>query len=210
MKKIALFLVLFSFCAIGSAQTENNPVKPFRSHEISFNIGDPAFIKIFTDYYYNNYYYNYGSWMRDDTYTGLYITTPTLTFTYLYRPLKWLWLGGCFAYTGEYRIEYDKFSEEKIGSNNASLLSLAPYIRFSYLNKEKVNLYSGFGLAMTYEIKSSTVGRSRHWLSTEFTGQMTFFGVSFGKTVVGFAEVGFGYKGIINMGIGYRFDSKKK
>jgi hypothetical protein len=35
--------------------------------------------------------------------------------------------------------------------------------------------------------------------------QATAFGVRFGKQVYGFAELGCGYKGILNVGIGTRF-----
>jgi len=73
---------------------------------------------------------------------------------------------------------------------------------FNYLNKPNVRLYGlvGFGGTLTnvpdFEVFKNTV-------IPNF--QINPFGVSFGDKIAGYFELGYGYKGILNAGIAYRF-----
>ena len=101
--------------------------------------------------------------------------------------------------------EEQSFSDEKLGNKSTHLVVLSPYIRFSYFNREKINLYSGIGLGIQAAFQTNIPPNPSLRFSTNVACQLTFFGVSFGKKWVGSAELGLGYKGVFNMGIGYRF-----
>ena len=112
-----------------------------------------------------------------------------LSFDYYYRPFKWFWVGGNFInYFGEplhysWR-EYDingKFKDfEKSKPKYCAVI--APEIRFSYLNKESLILYSalswGVGIEDGYDDR-----RRKYPIIFPRYFQVTYFGFScnFGK-----------------------------
>ncbi len=205
MKKILLVMLLFSASFTTFAQNENVTPKPFTKHEFMFSIGDPFWWNIGTNFF--NYHYLYDqSWLRPDQYTKWDITLPSFTVSYLYRPLKWLWVGANISYSGYSEKICDLITNEKLGNKSSHAIALSPYIRFSYFNREKVNLYSGIGIGIYTLFQSNPIPPHPPLrFSTNIAYQLTFFGVTFGKKLVGSAELGFGYKGIFNMGIGYHF-----
>lgn len=203
MKKLLLFCAFIAVSVFGFSQTETKPKKPFKSHEVHFNLGDPtyAFMRIY-DYYYD---YNLGnSWLRTDAYEKWSVYTPAITAGYLYRPLKWFWVGGDISYMTRVDLYHDIITDDRLGKSETHLFSISPYVRFSYLNREKVNLYSGVGLGILHYFETYYNSNGFGYQS-ELGFQVTFIGVSFGKALFGSAELGVGYKGIFNMGIGYRF-----
>lgn len=202
MKKSMLFGFFCSICCLGFSQAEEtSPKKEFHQHEISFHLGDPSF---HLDTWYD-YDFNHFSWMRDDYYNKWTITTPSITASYLYRPLKWFWIGADISYTGNYKIAHDLISETKIGKSSTHQFVLSPHLRFSYLNKEKVNLYSGIAVGFCYSFTKNNFTELEWYGSTDLGLQVTAIGISVGKRWIGLAELGYGYKGIFNLGIGYRF-----
>ena len=91
------------------------------------------------------------------------------------------------------------YTYKKAFDKNSYFGSIMPTVRFTYLNREKVQLYSAVSLGAVfgnYEIVPCY--------------DLTLFGCTFGKKVFGFAEIGNGIGGWGRVGIGYRFDSKKK
>ena len=74
----------------------------------------------------------------------------------------------------------------------ANIMEMA---QFTFLNKEDVRLYAAAGLGLT--LFDGTIIPA---------AQFTFFGISFGKKVFGFAELGNGTEYLlVHGGIGYRF-----
>ena len=73
-------------------------------------------------------------------------------------------------------------------------------MRFTYLNREKVQLYSAVSLGVTSDFRYEVLP----------CYDFTLFGCAFGKTLFGFAEIGNGFGGWGRVGIGYRFGSTKK
>ncbi|MBU2650055.1 MAG: hypothetical protein KKA81_03895 [Bacteroidetes bacterium] len=77
---------------------------------------------------------------------------------------------------------------------------------FNYVRKEWVTMYSGVALGACYEqfnFKDDTQGDDN--TSVYFAFQVNAFGIRIGKAFGGFAEVGFGYAGIVNAGLSYKF-----
>lgn len=82
---------------------------------------------------------------------------------------------------------------------------------FYYLNNENVSLYSGVGAGASFvssEVTSVTDPKYNSNATDNTTllaFQLNAFGVRFGKSFGGFAELGFGYSGILNGGLYLKF-----
>ncbi len=191
MKKIVLiFVVSFSFlCA--HAQEDN-----FYKHELKISIATPSFI------------YNQLLLERSEKFNF----TPSVS--YLYRPLKWFWMGvnvvNYFGNTIFYHWrEYDtngEFNDFSL-SKKKYAFAFAPEIRFSYLNNPHCILYSSYSTGWHWENGYNTV-------STQYPLQRRFFHITwfacsanFGKNNNIFlgGELGSGMKGAFNFHGGYRF-----
>jgi hypothetical protein len=84
-----------------------------------------------------------------------------------------------------------------------SVLTIAPELDFRYLRREKFNLYSTLGIGYSnfkYKGKASESSYS----DGRFVFHLGLLGIRFGNKFGGFAELGFGYKGLINFGINYQ------
>lgn len=77
----------------------------------------------------------------------------------------------------------------------------------NYANKEWVRVYTYLEPGVSFKKITNTYPRS----STEHSNETIFnmyympIGISVGKRVSGFAELGFGFKGIVNAGLSFRF-----
>ena len=119
--------------------------------------------------------------------------------SYAYRFRRWFEFGGTVTYCVASQYRRDLETGKIVESMNRHAVSIMPTCRFSYLNREKVQLYSAISGGVV--IGS---GLTFPWLDA------TLFGCSFGKKVFGFAELGAGVGGWGRVGIGYRFNTKKK
>ena len=130
---------------------------------------------------------------------------------YYYQALPWLQVGGeLSAYTNALINAYDPISSSRIINYTNTSLYLTAGLRFTYYQTPFVQLYSGLslGVRMNIESKKATLPFDSFAPTIGNVGvafQATAFGVRFGKQVYGFAELGCGYKGILNVGIGTRF-----
>ena len=174
-------------------------------HEVQFGIGDAIFRE---DYYYDKYtpYFDFQiidrNWFEEDVLTKREIYTPIISATYHYRLLRWLHFGGYISYAGIFSERINIITEES-ASFKTHYFSIAPSIRFSYFDRKYVSLYSGLAIGVTNEFS-----KNKNQIITYIEGQLTAFGASFGNKWFGYAEFGYGNKGIISAGFGYRFNSK--
>jgi hypothetical protein len=76
---------------------------------------------------------------------------------------------------------------------------------FHHYDKGNVAIYSLAGLAHYFTQDQMINYSDQTYSDGGMTFQATPLGVRFGKTVGVFAELGFGYKGILNFGIGSKF-----
>lgn len=69
-------------------------------------------------------------------------------------------------------------------------------------------MYSGFGLGYTFSNEKLSPNQSdvqsMSSKNSSFNFQVIGAGVRIGRKIAGFAELGFGYEGIINLGISYQ------
>lgn len=216
MKKtfLILMLALAVTAAFAQEEEEQDWRQELRRHEVGIGIGDPCLAMLYRPY--NSPYINVASpdntWFTTNRYYhGPYYTTCPLTFHYLFRVTKFLWLGGNFSYCGVYAKRYGMDDRYQIGYMNEHYVTVLQTIRFSYLNKKYVTLYSGLGTGFTLAIVPETDGPFRLYNVNCYPAiQITAFGVSAGDNWYGYTEVGAGYNGFIRAGFGYRFNREKK
>ena len=148
------------------------------------------------------------SYMQNGELKGGNLNLFPINAGYYYQALPWLQVGGEFsAFTNSLINASNSLSS--INYTNTSLY-LTAGLRFTYYQTNFVQLYSGLslGVRMNVESQKSTLPYPSVAPSVGDVGiafQATAFGVRFGKQVYGFAELGCGYKGIFNLGIGTRF-----
>jgi len=179
-------------------------------HEVQLGIG--AFYRsmysepYFSHNSYDNFYSRTINWFGQDVYTKSEIFTPIISATYHYRLLKWLSLGGHISYAGLFAERENIITEESVFFQY-HFLSIAPSVRFSFFNRNYISLYAGLSASLTYQFskdeENGNFGAESYW-----EGQITGFGISAGNKWFGYAEFGYGNKGIVSAGFGYRFNSK--
>ena len=191
-------------------------------HEFKFDVCDPTGVMLFDRYFvfvYPNGMEPNRSWRNED-----FISTPVFSLSSHYRVAKWFWVGLSISVADYRDPEKIQNGSEVMASCNREFFTLAfmPEVRFSYLNRPHVTLYSALSVGFaqffgTEECSNVTYPEYRHpWFSdgidrdyapTRFsTLHVTLFGVKAGwRHVFGSLELGAGYKGFGSVGIGYEF-----
>ena len=192
MKKI-IFLAI-ALCLTSGLFAQNETTFP--KHEVRVSVGDALYSPAWARYWLNqSYYFN-------------------VSASYMYRPIKWLWVGGSFVnYFGE-RLEYNTREYDNNGnftdhqkSKPMYSAAIAPEIRFSYLNRKSVILYSAVSGGVVIEDGYDNVYAKYpyfqgFWHAT-FIGVNCYLGER-DKVFVG-CELGFGCKNLAQVHFGYRF-----
>lgn len=133
-------------------------------------------------------------------YTGVY----SLNYSYRFnRTVSFGAVLSCAGVTQRYRSIAD---DSQAGGYNRHFVSVMPLLRLYWLNSRYVCLYSSVGLGVTVERNVEKFG-NRRWVHSGilFAGQLSPLGITVGKRLYGFAELGVGTQGVIIGGIGYRF-----
>ncbi len=215
-KNFLLIVLAMGLAFSLNAQEEPSWKQTLPRHDIQFGIGDPALlflnntdICIGCDYY--PLQQNADSWFEDYV-NALTFAAPTINFEYRYRFAKWFWFGAATSFTPI----INKWSKQEPGNeftDHLYFISIMPSVRFSWLNKKYVTLYSGLSIGCMVVTGSKYLPEERAtkqqtWAN--FTGQLTAVGVQVGKKWYGFTEVGFGAQGFVKAGFGYKFQSNGK
>ena len=128
------------------------------------------------------------------------LSTVGLGYSQQLRP--WLGLGARSTFAGTWQNTYDTFTNEKVYHDRIFNISALLDARFSYVRRDKVELYSTVSAGLMWHIERANGG-----LTPMF--DVVLFGASFGRAFYGFVEVGAGIGGSARVGLGYRFNSKK-
>lgn len=83
-----------------------------------------------------------------------------------------------------------------------------PVVRFTWLNRRWVRMYTSLGLGATFA--TGVDYETERFNDDLFAFQFTPIGISVGRSLFGFAEVGVGAQGALMMGVGYKFKPKNK
>ena len=216
MKKLFLILIIASLGWSLSAQEDTLSWKQtLQRHDIQIGIGDPILPALATGHvigFRKDYYHQptAADWFGPDLYKCVF-WTPNISVGYKYRLTKWFWIGATVSYTGLFDVYYDRVTNEKVSTQSDHIITVMPSVRFSWINKKYVTLYSGLSLGYALDIfqhKSKTdpyIGCGHGALF-----QLTAVGIHVGRKWYGFTEIGFGIQGFIQAGFGYNFNSQKK
>lgn len=122
-----------------------------------------------------------------------------------YYITTWLALGltyGIDISKADFEEDDEKIGEYVYGSNVTAF-----EVRFRYLNKEDIQLYSGISSGFRFGSKKNIpmAYNMENVLVRQWTPHINVFGLSFGRNIRAFFELGFGYKGILDAGISYQF-----
>ena len=165
----------------------------FYHHEVKLSLGDGLLPSVFWA----------GNVIKDFFYWNA-------SLAYLYRPVKKFWIGINFInyYGGTIRYTIREYYPDGVYRDfEKSIIKycgvIAPEIRFSYLNRKNITLYSalsaGIGWQSDFDNNWHRVG-SLHLTGIGISGN---FGED--KNVLFGGEIGIGSKGFVNIHVGYRF-----
>ena len=191
MKKIFLFVILLA-ASSGVFAQENEKVLPQR--ELQVEIGESAIMQLLSG---EN-------------------TSPTISVTHNRRINGKWWYGVSAAYSrnSAHNLVYTgtiykegTFQSINVLRSNNDVFTIAPAIKFSYYNAERVQMYSGLqaGISLISGKNLYVDGCTVAGSTMSFFFQLTAFGINYGKDFYIGAEAGFGYKGVLNLVAGYRF-----
>jgi len=190
-------------------------------HEFKFDVCDPTGVMLFDRYFV--FVYPEGFEPNKAWRSKGFAATPVFSMSGHCRVTKWFWLGFGVSIAQYEDSQSHLYESGKTGLCQRNFLTVAfmPEVRFSYLNRPHVTLYSALSVGMAqffgeednYDV---VYPEHRHpWLSdvnrdympTQFsTFHVTLLGVKAGwKHVFGSIELGAGYKGLGSIGIGYEF-----
>lgn len=210
MKKTLIVVLLALSVSCAFAQERETEELDWRNelqrHEVGLGIGDCALAKVYRPNFFSQNHTLQDAWFTDMSYNhGPVYSTCPISFHYLYRVAKFLWLGGEFTYCGMFSENFSTVDMSSLGHYQENYLTIMPTIRFSYLNKKYVTLYSGISTGVLVGIYGEN-NTHPAYAKAHFAGQLTAFGVSAGNKWFGFTEIGVGYNGFIRAGFGYRFN----
>lgn len=118
---------------------------------------------------------------------------------------EWLYVGGAAVYTGGFRSIRESPMNKRVGTFNLSSYSLMPIVRFAWVRRDIVQLYSGLGLGVALAHYHNNGYTS--W-AANLAHDITLIGISVGRKFFGYCDLGFGTRGIVSAGIGWRFNKK--
>lgn len=211
MKNLLLSLLLLSFTAPVFAQYSSRTLLEvpnsytLRKHEFRLSVGAyPTIPTPFDNYGWVERSMN-NEFQATKEFLGSTFTHGGYTASYAYRLRKWIDFGVGVTFANEYFNTYSNLNTNRQNRYSTDAVSIVPTVRFSWLNREWVRLYSSVGVGITF-ISSN---RKDIDLSPMGNGQIIPIGISVGRSLFGFAEVGYGAQGALIIGIGYSFNGQK-
>ena len=209
MKKVLLCLASIGMILNISAQESPKAEMSFPKHEIYAGLGmlnDNQMIAMLSDIV--GAVVTVGYLVRPDSYR---VYTPF--FGYRCQFAKHFSLGAIVAFDANSVKVYNgtNISDPAVSMRkvNRRYMTFAVEPTFNYMCRPSLQLYGYVGLGGTVVSFSNTKfddGTSTNVSRLPFiNAHITPIGIRFGKALGGFAEFGYGYKGILNVGISCRF-----
>ena len=117
----------------------------------------------------------------------------------------WLYVGGALVWTGGFDRLHHGGTHDLAYTYHSTNLSLMPTLRFAWVRRGIVQLYSGLGVGIAVAYNEEVY--SNMW-RFGVAYDCTVIGISVGRNIFGFFDVGAGMRGVMRFGIGYRFNKK--
>lgn len=129
---------------------------------------------------------------------------------YYYQVKPWCQVGLKASFEAARLTHYtDTLSVTIKDQSKMAFITLMPSVRFTYLNRPWVRLYSGVDVGCSYylnkdvnHLTKADEDKDNNFL---FAFNVTAFGVNVGKKFFGMFEANFGYDSFLKAGIGVRF-----
>lgn len=207
MKKLFI-----TFCMVALCVSFANAQKPHSDlhHELGINAGPCSVVGGFvngTIGFWSALFGAIGHQPVDMKWYGTY------GFHYYYQVKPWCQVG--IKTTVEYakQIHYtDTFRTTVSAVDRDVLFAVMPSVRFTYLNRPWVRLYSGLDVGCGFMFSGSSKSTTKEEESENGSNfsvlpafNLTVFGVNVGKKFYGLFELNAGYDAIVKVGIGARF-----
>ena len=123
---------------------------------------------------------------------------PPFTLEYGHYLKKWLLIGAKTMYSTIFYHERHIATHKRVATHCDNTLSILFNMRFEYLRRDIFRMYSGIGIGATMRFtKDFVIGIPMF--------DMTYIGMTVGKNIYGFAEIGAGTSGCIRVGMGCKF-----
>jgi hypothetical protein len=119
---------------------------------------------------------------------------------------RWCYIGAVASWTMGYERVSNKIDHSRVDAFNYNNITFMPVIRFAWVNRGIVQLYSGLGLGATYEFYENTLTSEIQRFGVAY--DVTFFGITVGRNWFGYLDIGAGNRGVISAGFGCRFNKK--
>jgi hypothetical protein len=124
---------------------------------------------------------------------------------YGYRVNEWFSVGGSMAWTAGICKLYDSETFARWDTMHVDYLSLMPIVRFTWLRRGIVELYSSLGATAGIEHWVHYLNGKQHTYRPYLSYDIKPIGITVGGRWYGFMEAGYGARGIVNIGVGHRF-----
>lgn len=135
------------------------------------------------------------------TYTGPMYQLSTLGLSYSKQVKPWLGVGAKATFAAIWQKEYDTYTNAPLYNYDTYNIAALLDFRFSWLRREKVEMYSSIGIGLMAHIERANGGLTP-------MADVALIGLKIGKRFYGFVEVGAGVGGSARGGFGIRFNSK--
>ena len=203
MKRFILIVSVMLACPVLMTAGDRKDRKPDFPFKYEFRLGWCGFPALddlnFSGY--NDYVVSYYTPISDvfSDYDGPVYMTGNIMAEMNFHIERWFTLSVGLAADGMWKSFYDVHTEEKTGTSRGASVTILPQARFNWLNRDVVRMYSSVGLGVTAGRFDDSSGVFR-------ATQLVPVGITVGRRLFGFAEIGYGTLFIGGMfGVGYRF-----
>jgi hypothetical protein len=166
-------------------------------HTLQLNYGPMAREQVLEDAVFNYFRQLFSQPLRDLDFSRSY------SLSYHYQARRRLAFGAMSGFTSgsNFRV-YFSDSKDDYTHNN---FMMAFETKFTYSDQPLVQLYAvaGLGGVLAREKNELLFSNTKTYIWP--TCQLTPFGIRYGKKFGAFAEIGYGYKGVVNLGLSARF-----
>lgn len=135
--------------------------------------------------------------------------TGAISLGYSYRAKRWLEFGVNTTFFSESQRITNSETGTLSSKNSRNYYAIMPMVRFSWLNRDIIRLYSEAALGLEFVDYKGRQPTYRNNENVMFAGQLTFVGISLGRKLFMYSELGAGTRGVFIIGGGYRFGAKK-
>ena len=129
---------------------------------------------------------------------------PQFTVSYWYALKPWLLLGGEASLGGWHEKYLHTTDLTSAGTARVMAIYIMPSIRFHYIHRPVIGLYSGVAAGVNANIVLPGHATYNSIRTVKSAFQLTFVGLRVGRRIYGAFELGLGVKGVLNAGIGLR------